>query len=876
MALGTRIKDILKNKNNMKVATYTRDGLRNHQSSIQLIVADGKCKEIRELLKYEQNEVVWLKGSAKEIIATISDAIKDKQELGQTSVSLHWVSHGAAGQLHIGDEVLNASTFRINQTHVREWQLSSLAIWSCNTAATPEFISTIEELTGTTIWASTKPIGRLTPTEDNWELVNNKGEIGPNLPVHCDQKLNWNYQLGAPFAEGNVNLSNISEDNTNSDGNRVQDLVASSFYDPDNDALGGIAITSNLAAAKNEGIWQYSTDSGISWININASELSRKTALYLNATDKLRFVPAKNFNGSPGGLTAHLIDNSQGLKTIPYFNETTNDPLGGYSFGDFAWNNNLSFVDIDGDGDQDLFRKDIYYTNRSTQSFPEYTRYEDPDPEYIKYDYPDASWTEIGYEDNPFGFSGYIERLVFIDFDNDGDFDAIGDTFEKNIRYFENIGTASEPKFINSLENTPSSTNPYDIRELDVLPEGYEMRKISYVDIDGDSDKDIFMDIRESDNFSNSGIVFIENKGTLAQPLFEPIGSIATLEPFGLSYGRGFTETFFEDIDADGDFDALVATDNNQIDYYYFENIGTSTVPDFREYQDTTLDLANPFGLNRVVEWTGADRRDIAFTDIDNDGDLDAFVGGESRYLLFEQNGLKVDITNQGLSSPDSNTSIEIGINIESVNDAPINTYRKILNIRQNSETNLLSGISVSDVDGNLESVQLTVLHGSLTTEISGGVNILTESNSSKLTLSGSNPHINDALTSITYTPKEDYSGDDILTITSTDSGDTPLNDIDSIDIRIYSEEENHAPTIAGNNSPFSLTQAYINKNGETIANLFSDYFNDQDGDGLLGIAITNKSGVAMVRGDGNTVLMQVKAGRSSQPQGLAQEQRFF
>ena len=31
-----------------------------------------------------------------------------------------------------------------------------------------------------------------------------------------------------------------------------------------------------------------------------------------------------------------------------------------------------------------------------------------------------------------------------------------------------------------------------------------------------------------------------------------------------------------------------------------------------------------------------------------------------------------------------------------------------------------------------------------------------------------------------------------------------------------------------------------------------------------------------MVRGDGNTVLMQVKAGRSSQPQGLAQEQRFF
>ena len=59
-------------------------------------------------------------------------------------------------------------------------------------------------------------------------------------------------------------------------------------------------------------------------------------------------MPAKNFNGSPGGLTAHLIDNSQGLKTIPYFNETTNDPLGGYSFGDFAWNNNLSLETLTG------------------------------------------------------------------------------------------------------------------------------------------------------------------------------------------------------------------------------------------------------------------------------------------------------------------------------------------------------------------------------------------------------------------------------------------------------------------------------------------------------------------------------------------------
>ncbi|MET0540189.1 MAG: cadherin-like domain-containing protein [Variovorax sp.] len=70
-------------------------------------------------------------------------------------------------------------------------------------------------------------------------------------------------------------------------------------------ALGGIAIVGNASTA-GQGTWQYTTDN-VTWTDVPAGA-SDAAAVLLPASAQLRFVPAANFNGTPGGLTVRLSD----------------------------------------------------------------------------------------------------------------------------------------------------------------------------------------------------------------------------------------------------------------------------------------------------------------------------------------------------------------------------------------------------------------------------------------------------------------------------------------------------------------------------------------------------------------------------------------
>ncbi|MCA3105381.1 MAG: DUF4347 domain-containing protein [Rhodocyclaceae bacterium] len=71
-------------------------------------------------------------------------------------------------------------------------------------------------------------------------------------------------------------------------------------------AFAGIAITGNAASGA-QGAWQYSGD-GSNWTALPA--VSETSALQLRSGDLLRFVPAADFHGTPGALTARLVDAS--------------------------------------------------------------------------------------------------------------------------------------------------------------------------------------------------------------------------------------------------------------------------------------------------------------------------------------------------------------------------------------------------------------------------------------------------------------------------------------------------------------------------------------------------------------------------------------
>lgn len=121
----------------------------------------------------------------------------------------------------------------------------------------------------------------------------------------------------------NGTLPSVVEDTANPPGQTVTQLFGSSYSDAtDNQsapaiggenaagALGGIAIVGNNASAA-EGTWQYFD--GSDWNNIptgglSAGGLGESNALQLTTSTLIRFLPALNFNGTPGSLEVRATD----------------------------------------------------------------------------------------------------------------------------------------------------------------------------------------------------------------------------------------------------------------------------------------------------------------------------------------------------------------------------------------------------------------------------------------------------------------------------------------------------------------------------------------------------------------------------------------
>ncbi len=110
-----------------------------------------------------------------------------------------------------------------------------------------------------------------------------------------------------PVVTGAVALGAVNEDTLDPSGVTVTSLMTGHFTDADGNTLAGIAI-SHDASTSGQGVWQYSVNSGATWSAVGS--VSSSDALLLDASSLLRFVPSANWNGTPGSLTIHAIDNS--------------------------------------------------------------------------------------------------------------------------------------------------------------------------------------------------------------------------------------------------------------------------------------------------------------------------------------------------------------------------------------------------------------------------------------------------------------------------------------------------------------------------------------------------------------------------------------
>ncbi len=241
------------------------------------------------------------------------------------------------------------------------------------------------------------------------------------------------------------------------------------------------------------------------------------------------------------------------------------------------------FVDIDGDGDLDGFIRSI---SGDTLFFKNIGGPENP-----SFAPPVIDPFELNYD-------GFVENLTFVDIDSDGDFDVFAGNYSGDTIFLKNMGTTNNPVF------SASQANPFGLSNV-----GRYSASPTFIDIEGDGDLDVFIGMG---HYSGDGSLrFYRNVGTSSNPQFY----FDSITPFGLSYAGNYTHPTFADLDGDGKEDLFIGNDRG--DSVYFHNTGVGDVPHF-SYSSKGISL-DVIGLSFLS--------DPFFVDIDGDGDLDAFVG---------------------------------------------------------------------------------------------------------------------------------------------------------------------------------------------------------------------------------------------------------
>lgn len=310
------------------------------------------------------------------------------------------------------------------------------------------------------------------------------------------------------------------------------------------------------------------------------------------------------------------------------------------------------FVDIDADGDLDLFVQErtdelMFFENVGTAASATYV------------------WRSDRYADLSIG-----EWTRFVDLDADGDMDMLAEEPFSYVRYYRNEGTAANARFallpdsvrdlageavFSDRQNIPSVTDVdcdgipdlflgrvegvlvhYEMEEgTGATPrfrwitdrfEGIEIvsqfgslhgaNSMMFVDDDGDGDPDLYWG-----DFFEPGLLRIENRGSCREPdLRTPPAPAPTREPLSTS---GYNAPMLVDVDADADLDLVVgvlggafnpnrsATDN----LYFFERAA-----------DGRFDLRTTRFLNNID--VGSESLTV-LEDLDADGDLDLLVSNK-------------------------------------------------------------------------------------------------------------------------------------------------------------------------------------------------------------------------------------------------------
>ncbi|MDP6529009.1 MAG: FG-GAP-like repeat-containing protein [Gemmatimonadota bacterium] len=277
------------------------------------------------------------------------------------------------------------------------------------------------------------------------------------------------------------------------------------------------------------------------------------------------------------------------------------------------------FVDMDADGDADLLVEDRPPDGSSSLGFLLHNTgpAESPSFENLS-DHPDGHWTDDAGVPIPF----FLATPGFADIDRDGDMDLLmGDGSNQGsvILYRNEGGPGSavmhrETDSYQDISIVFGSCNPERGASPAQTPPGgrHGFMLFSFEDLTADGNPDLFV----GDQF-NPNVYFWEGTGGPPDPGFTCRTEAYFTDEFGQPavYAQ-YILSSFADLDADGDLDAVLGAGTGHDGLVYYANFGTPSFPFHRLESDDWLG-----------EFDRGQNTCPAAADLDLDGDPDLLLG---------------------------------------------------------------------------------------------------------------------------------------------------------------------------------------------------------------------------------------------------------
>ena len=888
-----------------------------------------------------ETEVIILDGN-RNGIEQITETLANYRNLE----SIQILSHGGAGILQLGNSYLNGENIESYQTQLQKWRESltenaDILLYGCNVAEGElgeNFIHRLSEITQADIAASDDLTGN-SDLGGDWILEATTGFIDTPLAFQVEAMSAFNSVL-------ELIISQVTGSDNPFDGIDIGDNSTPSFADLDGDGdldaivgeNSGIINYYRNEGDKNNPIFTRFTGadnpfdgvdvglrSNASFVDIDndgdldafLGEAGGIVNFYRNEGDKnnpvfIRFTGVDNpFDGVDVGDRSNLsfadLDNdgdldavigetsgilnyyqNQGDKDNPIFTRLTGtaNPFDGRDVGSRSA---PSFYDIDNDGDFDLLVGDDagiinYYENQGDRNNPNFAFITNSESPFGGFDIGSNStpsladldgdgvldlfvgenagninyfrklnsvtkYTQKTGTDNPFDGVDVGDDSVprFIDIDNDGDLDAFVGELNGTVKYYRNEGDSNNPNFT----LVTGASNPLDFVKMDAFA------RPSFVDIDGDGDQDALIAARNITSAAPTldKLVYYKNFGTKNNPNFIRVtGSANPFDGAASDFSSSGIGPFpsFADIDNDGDFDLILATDRG---LFYYKNIGDKNNPNLTKITGTE----NPFnGINI----TGT--QNSSFADLDGDGDLDLILGHFDGIVhYYENTGDKNNpnfVAQIGLTNPFNNINVGSKSNIDFADldgdgtleafignvDGTIGYFEKTIErsliITSSSRVNLNENITeVITVTANGESLTYSISGGkdnSLFTidSATGVLSFNTAPDYENPTDSNGN---NNYEVEITVTDGENTATQNLLvviedvvnespTITSSDTASVDENTTEVITVTADRESLTYSISGGNDSSLFSINSA----TGVLSFNTAPDYENPSDNNG--------------------------------------------